>query len=163
MVAALAAAGNRFARARQRVGGATRAWAWGLAITVVVVLQAMLPAMHAAQHLAGATDRAMASAVETSVANADGHGHHSCGDEGAVHDSRDGGDDEGTGQKPVSPGDGCDVCKTLLLAKSLGGVMPLTGDAFTGEVVVIADAMGYARIAGERMEMPRDSRGPPTM
>lgn len=126
----------------------------GVLVVGVVVLQALLPTLHGMHHAAHAQLRdAACHAVATSGVTLD-----DCADSHASHAMRaDAHDDQAPADRP----DDCDECRTMLLAKALGGILEAPALLHTGEMVQVLGARPPPSVMPDPSTTPRESRGPP--
>lgn len=140
-----------------RESGSLSAWVVGVAVGMFVLLQAVLPALHGLHHAAHIGEHRDGTASQA-LATADVCMHGSDGglSDGDTHDRK------GTqGGHPES--NDCDECKTLLLAKSIGGVLVSGLDLSQGDLVACLGSREPDRVTVARHEHGLAARGPPAL
>lgn len=126
------------------------AWLFGVVAGVFVLLQAMLPALHGMHHAAhtGAVWSAEAILAEDVPAACD-----------HLTDGAREGDDRHRGNDHQN--NDCDECKTLLLAKAIGGVLVVSGALPSVEPATEQALRGPDRVTIARYAHGLAARGPP--
>lgn len=137
-----------------RVGGPMSPWLMAVLLGVFVVLQAGLPALHAVHH---AAHRMMGEPAAGSVCDV---GADACAPDSAHRSGASAARQEERHDGPAQSDD-CDECKTLLLAKSIGGVFVSIAEVSVGTRVERLDVPCGVHVALARFDDGLAARGPP--
>lgn len=138
-----------------RNSGLMSAWLFGVVAGVFVLLQAMLPALHGMHHAAHAEAVWSAEAILAEAVSA-ACDHRVGGD--LTGGAREGDDRH---QDRDHQNNGCDECKTLLLAKAIGGVLVVAGALHSVEPATEQALRGPDRVTIARYAHGLAARGPP--